>query len=136
MVKNVFFWNNSISIDIWILRKEQNLFRSDFFCSLYGDQYLLILNDKFYFNKLWNVLTFGQRPVIRNQNKIKWNWKSVIKHVFNPHVTWTDTPVFIPDFYQDVMGFRKMCIIFVYLWLLCDTEWCTIIKHSSAFSPC
>ena len=31
MIKNVFFCNNSKNIDIWILRKEQNLFRSEFY---------------------------------------------------------------------------------------------------------
>ena len=31
MVKNEFFWNNSKNIDIRILRKEQNLFRSEFY---------------------------------------------------------------------------------------------------------
>ena len=31
MVKNEFFLNNSKNIDIWILRKEQNLFRSEFY---------------------------------------------------------------------------------------------------------
>ena len=29
--KMFFFWNNSQNIDIWILRKEQNLFRSEFY---------------------------------------------------------------------------------------------------------
>ena len=31
MVKNEFFLNNSKNIDIWILNKEQNLFRSEFY---------------------------------------------------------------------------------------------------------
>ena len=31
MVNNGVFWNNSKNIDIWILRKEQNLFRSEFY---------------------------------------------------------------------------------------------------------
>ena len=31
MVKNEFFWNNYINIDMWILRKEQNLFSSEFY---------------------------------------------------------------------------------------------------------
>ena len=31
MVKNERFWNNSKNIDIWILRKEQNLFISEFY---------------------------------------------------------------------------------------------------------
>ena len=31
MVKNEFFLNNSKNIDIWILRKERNLFRSEFY---------------------------------------------------------------------------------------------------------
>ena len=31
MVKNEFFLNNSKNIDIWILRKEQNLSRSEFY---------------------------------------------------------------------------------------------------------
>ena len=31
MVKNEFFLNKSKNIDIWILRKEQNLFRSEFY---------------------------------------------------------------------------------------------------------
>ena len=31
MLKNVFFWNNSKNIDIWILRKEQTLFRSELY---------------------------------------------------------------------------------------------------------
>ena len=31
MVKKCFFWNNSKNIDIWILCKEQNLFRNEFF---------------------------------------------------------------------------------------------------------
>ena len=31
MVKNEFLLNNSKNIDIWILRKEQNLFRSEFY---------------------------------------------------------------------------------------------------------
>ena len=29
--QNEFFWNNSKNIDIWILRKEQNFFSSDFY---------------------------------------------------------------------------------------------------------
>ena len=31
MVKQFFFWNDAKNIDIWILRKEQNLFRSEFY---------------------------------------------------------------------------------------------------------
>ena len=34
MVKNGFFWNNSKNIDISILRKEQNLYRSEFYMRL------------------------------------------------------------------------------------------------------
>ena len=34
MVKNEFFWNNSKNVDIRILRKEHNLFRSEFYMSV------------------------------------------------------------------------------------------------------
>ena len=34
--QNVFFWNNSKNIDIWILRKEQNLFRSEFYMCVWS----------------------------------------------------------------------------------------------------
>ena len=33
--QNEFFWNNSKNIDIWIRRKEQNLFRSEIYIYVY-----------------------------------------------------------------------------------------------------